>query len=98
MQPLVGQRQDITSILIRLRVQSAQLLHNKQKVHPMRPEKPERNVREYCNNFAFQAVQEFLQFVLVAGHPDIEPVHPVFHQPESFFYMIYYLFILLQLM
>jgi hypothetical protein len=41
-------------------VQSAQLLDNKKKVHPMRPEKPERNVREYCDDFTFQAVKELL--------------------------------------
>ncbi len=41
-------------------VQSAQLLHNEKEVHPMNPEKPERNVRDYRDDFSFQTVQKLL--------------------------------------
>ena len=50
----------------------------------MSPEKRDGNVRDYCDDFTFQAVQELLQFALVACHLDIESVHPVFHLPNSF--------------
>jgi hypothetical protein len=43
-----------------LRSPSAQLLDDEKKVHPMSPEEPERNVRDYCDDFTFQAVQELL--------------------------------------
>ncbi len=39
---------------------SAQFLHDEDKVYPRNPEKPDRNVREYCYDFAFQAIQELL--------------------------------------
>jgi hypothetical protein len=60
---------------------SAQLLDNEKKVHPMSPEKPDTNVRDYGDDFTFQAVQELLQLGLVRRHPDIEPMYPVFHLP-----------------
>jgi hypothetical protein len=58
---------------------SAQLFDDEEKVHPVSPEERDGNVRHYCDDLTFQAVQELLQFALVGCHPDIEAVDPVFH-------------------
>ena len=50
----------------------------------MSPEKPDSNVRDYGDDFTFEAVQELLQFGLVRCHLDIEAMHPVFHLPTPF--------------
>lgn len=50
----------------------------------MSPEKRDGNIRDYCEDFTFQAVKELLQFALVSGHLDIESMHPVFHLTSSF--------------
>lgn len=67
---------------ISLQDPTAKLLDNEKKVHPMNPEKPEANVRDYCDDFAFQAIQVLFQFALVGCHAEIESVHPVFHFPR----------------
>ena len=55
----------------------AQLLYDQDKVYE--GGRKGGNVRDYRYNFALQAVQELLQFALVAGHSDVESVDSVFH-------------------
>jgi len=62
-----------------LHIPSGELLNNENEVNPMGPEKPECDVRHYCDDFTIQSVQKFLEFALVVCHSDVESVNFVLH-------------------
>jgi hypothetical protein len=62
----------------------AQLLCNQKKIHPVYPKETRGNIRDYRDDFTFKAGQKLFQFGMIPGHPEIESVHPVFHDPHSF--------------
>jgi hypothetical protein len=57
---LGGGRVSQLSRICLLEAESARLLDNEKKVHPVKPEKPHGNIRDYCDDFTFQVVKELL--------------------------------------
>jgi hypothetical protein len=54
-----------------------QLFHDQQKVHTVNPEETHRNVRDDGYDFAFQVVQELLQFALIVSHSECKLVDAI---------------------